>query len=91
MCAGLLLGYWALLSLVPVPGHGVGNFAEGANLANYVGRHFIDFEGMAKLFVGGPVYAYFGRYGELVLAATTLAFGFLFLRFLYQRKIFLRV
>jgi len=216
VCAGLLFGYWALLSFVPVPGHGVGNFAESANLANYVdqqflplrkwdgdhdpegllstlpaiascllgvfaglllknaavpdrkkevylvaaglaclaagwvwhfnfpvikkiwsssfvlvaggysylllaafyqiidvwrfqrwampfvwigvnpitiyvGGRFIDFEGMAKLFVGGPVNAYFGRYGELLLAATTLVLGFLFLRFLYQRKIFLRV
>jgi predicted acyltransferase len=216
VCAGLLLGYWALLSCVPVPGYGAGNFAEGANLANYVdqqflplrkwdgdhdpegllstlpaiascllgvfaglllkntsvpdrkkvgylvagglaslavgwiwhfnfpvikkiwtssfvlvaggysclllaafyqvievwkfrkwampfvwigvnpitiyvGGRFIDFEGMAKLFVGGPVKAYLGVYGELVLAVTTLAFGFLFLRFLYQHKIFLRV
>jgi predicted acyltransferase len=213
--AGLLLGYWALLSFVPVPGHGAGNFAEGANLANYldkflplrkwdgdhdpegllstlpaiascllgvfaglllknaavpdrkkvtylvfaglaclavgwlwhfnfpvikkiwtssfvlvaggysclllaafyqiidvwkfqkwaipfvwigvnpitiyVGGRFIDFEGMAKLFVGGPVNEYLGRYGELVLAVTALTFAFLFLRFLYQRKIFLRV
>jgi hypothetical protein len=38
-----------------------------------------------------PLNASFGRYGELLLAMTTLAFGFLFLRFLYQRKIFLRV
>ncbi len=216
VCAGLLLGYWALLSFVPVPGHGTGNFAEGANLTNYVdaqflplrkwdgdhdpegllstlpaiascllgvfaglllknaavpdrkkvgclvvaglaclavgwlwhlnfpvikkiwsssfvlvaggysylllaafyqvidiwkfqkwaqpfvwigvnpitiyfGGRFIDFEAMAKLFVGGPVNEYLGRYGELVLAVTTLAFGFLFLRFLYRRKIFLRV
>ena len=57
----------------------------------YFGGRFIDFEGLAKLFVGGPVYAYLGGYGELVLAVTTLTFGFLFLRFLYQRKIFLRV
>jgi predicted acyltransferase len=216
VCVGILLGYWALLSFVPVPGHGAGNFAEGANLANYVdqqflplrkwdgdhdpegllstlpaiatcllgvfaglllrtaalpdrkkviylvggglaflvtgwlwnfnfpvikkiwtssyvlvaggysclllalfyqvidvwrfqrwatpfvwigvnpitiyfGGRFIDFEALAKLFVGGPVYSHLGRYGDLVLAATTLAFGFLFLRFLYQRKIFLRV
>jgi predicted acyltransferase len=216
VCAGLLLGYWALMSFVPVPEHGAGNFAEGANLANYVdqqflplrkwdgdhdpegllstlpaiascllgvfaglllkntavpdrkkvgyligaglaclavgwlwhlnfpvikkiwtssfvlvaggysclllaafyqvidvwkfrkwatpfvwigvnpitiyfGRHFIDFEALAKLFVGGPINSYLGSYGDLVLAVTTLAFGLLFLRFLYQRKIFLRV
>ena len=215
-CVGILIGYWALMSFVPVPGHGAGNFAEGANLANYVdkqylplrkwdgdhdpegllstvpavascllgvlaglvlrntalpdrrkvgqlvlaglgclaagwlwhlnfpvikklwtssfvlvaggysflllaafyqvidvwkfqkwalpfvwigvnpitiyfGGRFIDFEGLAKLFVGGPVGAWFGDYSELVLALTTLGFGFLFLRFLYQRKIFLRV
>jgi len=214
--AGLLLGYWGLMAWVPVPGHGAGHFAEGANLANYIdqqylplrkhdgdhdpegllstlpaiascllgvfagltlrhpvfndrnkverlvvgglaclalgwlwhlqfpvikkiwtssfvlvaggysclllaafyqvidvwkirrwampfvwigvnpitlyfGGRFIDFEAMAKLFVGGPVGASFGHYSELILALTTLGFGFLFLRFLYQRKIFLRV
>lgn len=215
-CAGLLIGYWALMTFVPVPGHGAGNFAEGANLANYIdklylplhrydgdhdpegllstlpaiascllgvfaglllkrtdlpeskrvgylalcgvcclaagwlwhlqfpvikkiwtssfvlvaggysflllaafyqiidvwkisrwaipfvwigvnpitiyfGGRFIGFEDMAKLFVGGPVAAACGPYAELLLAVTTLFFGFLFLRFLYQRKIFLRV
>lgn len=216
VCVGLLVGYWALMSFVPVPGHGAGNFAEGANLANYIdqqylplrkhdgdhdpegllstlpaiascllgvfaglllknplindrkkvlrlvlaglaclavgwawhlnfpvikkiwtssfvlvaggysylllaafyqivdvwkfqkwatpfvwigvnpitiyfGGKFIDFEAMAKLFVGGPVGAACGQYGELVLAVTTIGFGLLFLRFLYQHKIFLRV
>ncbi len=216
VCAGLLIGYWALLSFVPVPGHGAGNFAEGMNLTNYVdkqflplrkwdgdhdpegllstmpaiascllgvfaglllqnsavpdrkkvgcliaggiaclaagwlwhlnfpvikkiwtssfvlvaggysclllaafyqiidvwkwqkwalpfvwiganpitiyfGGRFIDFEGLAKLLVGGEVNHAFGRYGELVLALTTLGLGFWFLRFLYQRKIFLRL
>ncbi len=216
VCAGLLIGYWALLSFVPVPEHGAGNFAEGMNLANYVdkqflplrkwdgdhdpegllstlpavascllgvfaslllqnsavperkkvtyliaaglaglavgwlwhlqfpvikkiwtssfvlvaggysclllaafyqiidvwkwqkwampfvwiganpitiyfGGRFIDFEGLAKLFVGGEAGRYFGPYSELVLALTTLALGFWFLRFLYQRKIFLRL
>ena len=215
-CAGLLLGYWAMLSWIPVPGHGAGNFAEGANLANYVdqqflplrkhdgdhdpegllstlpaiascllgvfaglilqnpaltdrkrvlrlvilglgclavgwlwhlnfpvikkiwtssfvlvaggysylllaafyqvidvwkfqkwatplvwigvnpitlyfGGHFIDFEAMAKLFFGGPIGAAFGPYQALVMALTTLGFGFAFLRYLYQRRIFLRV
>lgn len=216
VCAGILVGYWALMTWVPVPGHGAGNFAEGANLANYLDRQylplrkydgdhdpegllstlpaigscllgvfaglvlkrsdytdrkrvatlvvgglvclaagwlwhlqfpvikklwtssfvlvaagysslllaafyqiidvwrfqrwaqpfvwigvnpitiyfggrFIDFEGMAKLFVGGPVAAALGNQAELVLALTSLGFGFLFLRFLYRHRIFLRV
>jgi predicted acyltransferase len=33
---GLLLGYWALMALVPVPGLGAGNYEEGKNLANYI-------------------------------------------------------
>lgn len=215
-CAAILLGYWAMMSWIPVPGHGAGNWAEGANLANYVdqqflplrkhdgdhdpegllstlpaiascllgvfaglilqnptltdrkrvlrlvtlglgclavgwlwhlnfpvikklwtssfvlvaggysylllaafhqvidvwkcqkwamplvwigvnpitlyfGGRFIDFEAMAKLFFGGPIGAAFGPYQELVMALATLGFGFVFLRFLYQRKIFLRV
>jgi predicted acyltransferase len=216
VCVGLLIGYWALLSFVPVPEHGAGNFAEGSNLTNYVdqqflplrkwdgdhdpegllstlpaiascllgvfaglllknpavpdrkkvgyliaggiaclaagwlwhlnfpvikkiwtssfvlvaggysclllavfyqiidvwrwrkwalpfvwigvnpitiylGEKFIDFPGVAKLLVGGEANHYFGRYGELVLALTTLALILWFMRFLYQRKIFLRL
>jgi predicted acyltransferase len=34
--AVILVGYWALLAFVPVPGFGVGDFAEGHNLANYL-------------------------------------------------------
>lgn len=32
----LLLGYWALLALVPVPGVGAGIYEEGKNLTNYL-------------------------------------------------------
>jgi len=41
ICAALLIGYWALMTFVPVPGHGAGNFAEGANLANYVDSRYL--------------------------------------------------
>jgi predicted acyltransferase len=41
ICAGLLLGYWALMTFVPVPGVGSGNFAEGKNLANYVDKQYL--------------------------------------------------
>src|SRR5690606_12001508 len=34
----LLLGYWALMTLVPVPGHGAGDLSPDGNLAAYLDR-----------------------------------------------------
>ena len=42
-CAALLLGYWALMVFVPVPGTGAGHFEEGANLANYLDKQYLPF------------------------------------------------
>lgn len=42
-CTVLLLGYWALMAFIPVPGIGAGNFEEGKNLANYVDSRFLPF------------------------------------------------
>ncbi|MDD2764515.1 MAG: DUF5009 domain-containing protein [Opitutaceae bacterium] len=39
--AGLLVGYWALLTFVPVPGFGPGDFAEGHNLTNWIDAHYL--------------------------------------------------
>ncbi|MBX6427290.1 MAG: DUF5009 domain-containing protein [Variibacter sp.] len=39
--AGLLLGYWALLTFVPVPGVGAGSYAKDANLANWIDLHYL--------------------------------------------------
>lgn len=36
ICVLLLVGYWAALTYIPVPGVGPGNYAEGKNLANYI-------------------------------------------------------
>jgi predicted acyltransferase len=36
--AALLLGYWAAMMLVPVPGYGAGNLSKDGNLAAYVDR-----------------------------------------------------
>ncbi len=41
ICAGLLLGYWALMAWVPVPGVGAGCYAPGKNLANYIDSRFL--------------------------------------------------
>ena len=39
--AALLIGYWALMTFVPVPGVGAGSFAPGANLANWIDEHYL--------------------------------------------------
>src|SRR5512139_1345125 len=39
--AVLLVGYWALMTFVPVPGVGAGSFAPDANLANWIDAHYL--------------------------------------------------
>lgn len=41
LVAALLLGYWALMSRVPVPGIGAGDLAEGRNLANWIDSQYL--------------------------------------------------
>ncbi len=38
---GLLVGYWAALNFIPVPGIGAGDFAEGRNLTNWFDREYL--------------------------------------------------
>jgi len=42
-CVALLVGYWAMMTFIPVPGVGAGNFAEGSNLANWIDRNYLPF------------------------------------------------
>jgi predicted acyltransferase len=37
----ILLGYWALMKFVPVPGIGVGSYARDANLANWIDAQYL--------------------------------------------------
>ena len=39
----LLVGYWAMLTFVPVPGFGAGDFAEGHNLTNWIDKMYLPF------------------------------------------------
>jgi len=41
LCVALLLLYWGLMTFVPIPAVGAGNYAEGQNLANYVDSRFL--------------------------------------------------
>jgi predicted acyltransferase len=40
-CAGLLVGYWLLMTFVPAPGGKAGDFAEGTNLANWIDKEYL--------------------------------------------------
>jgi predicted acyltransferase len=37
----LLVGYWAMLTFIPVPGFGAGDFAEGHNLTNWLDKMYL--------------------------------------------------
>lgn len=43
VAAGLLVGYWALMTFVPVPGFGPGDFAERHNLSDWIDRNYLPF------------------------------------------------
>ena len=63
VCAALLVGYWALMTFVPVPGVGAGNFREGVNLANYIDQQYL------------PLKKYDGDYDPEGLLSTIPAIG----------------
>lgn len=64
----------------------------GANpLMIYLCSEFIDFHDIARRVVGGPIAAPFGDYGELLITTVGVIFVLFFARFLYHKKIFLRV
>jgi len=57
----------------------------------YLAFHLIPFGDYAKLVVGGPVRDAFGVWGDMLVAVTVVALSLGLVRFLYQRKIFLRL
>jgi predicted acyltransferase len=57
----------------------------------YMMNNLVDIEGIARRFVGGDLNRYFGNFGELAVAVASLLITLTVARFLYQRKIFLRL
>lgn len=41
ICFALLVGYWGLMTFVPVPGIGSASYAEGQNLANWIDHQLL--------------------------------------------------
>jgi len=67
--AALLLGYWAALRLVPVPGHGAGSLEPDSNLAAYVDRAVL---GTAHLWKQAKTWDPEGLLSTLPAVATVL-------------------
>ena len=65
----LLLGYWALMVLVPVPGFGAGDLGKEGNLAAYVDRAVLG----PHIWRAAKVYDPEGILSTLPAVATTLA------------------
>jgi len=57
----------------------------------YLAFNLVPFDELAKRLFGGPVSDALGARGELLLTLAVLAMMLAFVRFLYQRKIFLRL
>lgn len=68
VAAALLLGYWGLMTLVPVPGFGPGDLGKEGNLAAYVDRAVLG----PHIWRTGRVYDPEGLLSTLPAIATTL-------------------
>jgi predicted acyltransferase len=57
----------------------------------YLAFHLISFSKYAELVVGGPIKSHLGTWGDFLVALVVVGMTFALTRFLYQRKIFLRL
>jgi len=57
----------------------------------YLAANLLHIQDLAERIVGGPVKACLGPWGDFVLAIVGMAMMFALVRFLYQRKVFLRL
>jgi predicted acyltransferase len=57
----------------------------------YLASNLLPIEDLANLFVGGPVKTYLGPWSGFAVAFTGMAMLLALVRFLYRRKIFLRL
>jgi predicted acyltransferase len=69
VAAALLLGYWAAMKLVPVPGFGAGNLSKDGNLAAYVDRAIL---GTSHLWASARTWDPEGLLSTLPAVATVL-------------------
>jgi len=57
----------------------------------YMSTNVLDYQALARRFVGGPIEEAAGRFGPMLVAVVALSISVLIVRYLYQKKIFLRL
>ncbi|MDB6125298.1 MAG: hypothetical protein JWQ71_4291 [Pedosphaera sp.] len=75
ICIFLLVGYWALMTFVPVPGIGVPSYEQGKNLAYYLDQHYLPgrkFEGTLLSTMPAVANCLFGVFAGLLLKNKTV-------------------
>jgi len=76
ICAGLLIGYWALMTFVPVPGMGAPTLSEpGKNLAHYFDQLYLPgqkFEGTLLSTMAAVANCLLGVFAGFLLRADTM-------------------
>jgi predicted acyltransferase len=75
ICISLLIGYWALLTFVPVPGIGVPSYEQGKNLAYYFDQHYLPgrkFEGSLLSTMAAVANCLLGAFAGLLLKNQTI-------------------
>lgn len=60
-------------------------------LTIYMSTNILDYQALARRFVGGPIEANLQPYGALLVSIVALTISILIVRFLYQKKVFLRL
>ena len=60
-------------------------------LTIYMSTNILDYSKLARRFVGGPIEEAAGPYGLLLVAIVSLSISVLIVRYLYQKKIFIRI
>lgn len=64
----------------------------GSNaLTIYLAARFLRFGDLGKRIAGGPVRSLFGSYGDILVALVSVGLLLAFARFLYRRKVFIRL
>lgn len=89
----MLLGtFYCIVDVLRIRGWILPFLWVGTNaITAYMAHNIVDYENLSERLAGGEIKALAGPQGELLISCVAMALTLLVLRFLYRRKVFLRV